>query len=59
MIRSRSQAFITQLIILAAAAAAVVVVGWIAVQVLGLGGRKGGTTANVRKAVLQRNHFHG
>ncbi|MER5990578.1 hypothetical protein [Streptomyces viridosporus] len=47
-------AFITQLIILAA----VVFGGWIAAQVLGPGNR-GGTTVNIRKAVLKRNHFHG
>ncbi|NJP71659.1 hypothetical protein [Streptomyces sp. C1-2] len=49
-------AFITQLIILAA----VIFGGWIAVQVLGPGGhRGGGTTVNIRKAVFRRNHFHG
>ncbi|EGG46659.1 integral membrane protein [Streptomyces griseoaurantiacus M045] len=48
-------AFITQLIILAA----VIFGGWIAVQVLGTGGHRGGTTVNIRKAVIKRNHFHG
>ncbi|OBQ49127.1 hypothetical protein A4U61_29585 [Streptomyces sp. H-KF8] len=48
-------AFITQLITLAA----VIFGGWIAVQVLSTSGHKGGTTVNIRKAVLKRNHFHG
>ncbi|MFC8709973.1 hypothetical protein ACFUCQ_08540 [Streptomyces sp. NPDC057197] len=48
-------AFITQLIILAA----VIFGGWIAVQVLGTGGHRGGTTVNIRRAVFKRNHFHG
>ncbi|MFE2277236.1 hypothetical protein ACFXAE_08210 [Streptomyces sp. NPDC059454] len=48
-------AFIGQLIILAA----VIFGGWIAVQVLGAGGHKGGTTVNIRRAVIKRNHFHG
>ncbi|MEU3103239.1 hypothetical protein [Streptomyces griseoflavus] len=48
-------AFVTQLIILAA----VIFGGWIAVQVLGAGGHKGGTTVNIRRAVIKRNHFHG
>ncbi|WP_328729028.1 hypothetical protein OG796_16310 [Streptomyces jietaisiensis] len=48
-------AFIGQLIILAA----VIFGGWIAVQVLGTGGHRGGTTMNIRKAVFRRNHFHG
>ncbi|MDI9887405.1 hypothetical protein QMZ92_24285 [Streptomyces sp. HNM0645] len=48
-------AFVTQLIILAA----VVFGGWIAVQVLGAGGHRGGTTVNIRRAVFKRNHFHG
>ncbi|MGW1899111.1 hypothetical protein ACWCQB_17080 [Streptomyces hirsutus] len=48
-------AFITQLIILAA----VIFGGWIAVQVLGPSGHRGGTTVNIRKAVIKRNHFHG
>ncbi|MFE0871891.1 hypothetical protein [Streptomyces rochei] len=47
-------AFITQLIILAA----VIFGGWIAVQILGTTGRQGGgTTVNIRKAVIKRNHF--
>lgn len=48
-------ALITQLITLAA----VIFGGWIAVQVLGASGHKGGTTINIRKAVIKRNHFHG
>jgi hypothetical protein len=49
-------AFITQLIILAA----VIFGGWIAVQVLSTSGhREGGTTVNIRRAVIKRNHFHG
>ncbi|GHJ02089.1 hypothetical protein TPA0906_39540 [Streptomyces olivaceus] len=49
-------AFISQLIILAA----VIFGGWIAVQVLGTHGhRGGGTTVNIRRAVFKRNHFHG
>ncbi|MBY8866264.1 hypothetical protein [Streptomyces sennicomposti] len=48
-------AFITQLIILAA----VIFGGWIAVQVFSASGHKGGTTVNIRKAVIKRNHFHG
>ncbi|GAB2328035.1 hypothetical protein [Streptomyces variabilis] len=48
-------AFIGQLIILAA----VIFGGWIAVQVLGPSGHKGGTTVNIRRAVIKRNHFHG
>ncbi|MEU8292265.1 hypothetical protein [Streptomyces pseudogriseolus] len=48
-------AFIGQLIILAA----VIFGGWIAVQVLGTSGQKGGTTVNIRRAVIKRNHFHG
>ncbi|MFG3130504.1 hypothetical protein ACGFZU_22725 [Streptomyces tendae] len=47
-------AFITQLITLAA----VIFGGWIAVQILGTTGRQGGgTTVNIRKAVIKRNHF--
>lgn len=46
--------FITQLIILAA----VIFGGWIAVQILGPSS-KGGTTVNIRRAVIKRNHFHG
>ncbi|MGW4222752.1 hypothetical protein ACWEG1_04780 [Streptomyces bauhiniae] len=49
-------ALITQLITLAA----VVFGGWIAVQVFSASGpRSGGTTVNIRKAVIKRNHFHG
>jgi hypothetical protein len=48
-------AFIHQLVILAA----VIFGGWIAVQVLGTSGHRGGTTVNIRKAVIKRNHFHG
>ncbi|MFF9311124.1 hypothetical protein ACF1BS_09450 [Streptomyces sp. NPDC014748] len=48
-------AFITQLVILAA----VIFGGWIAVQVFGRSGHRGGTTVNIRKAVIKRNHFHG
>jgi hypothetical protein len=48
-------AFIGQLIILAA----VIFGGWIAAQVLGSGGHRGGTTVHIRKAVIKRNHFHG
>ncbi|MFF6808868.1 hypothetical protein ACFZAG_03080 [Streptomyces sp. NPDC012403] len=47
-------AFIGQLITLAA----VVFGGWIAVQVLGSSSHKGGTTVNIRRAVIKRNHFH-
>ncbi|MFE0039832.1 hypothetical protein [Streptomyces sp. NPDC059015] len=47
-------ALITQLVILAA-----VVFGcWIAVQVLGASGHGGGTTVNIRKAVIKRNKFY-
>jgi hypothetical protein len=48
-------AFITQLITLAA----VIFGGWIAVQVLGASGHQGGTTVNIRKAVIKRNKFYG
>ncbi|MFH8696736.1 hypothetical protein [Streptomyces chartreusis] len=48
-------ALVTQLIILAA----VVFGGWVAVQVFSASGHSGGTTVNIRKAVLKRNHFHG
>ncbi|MGV9593537.1 hypothetical protein [Streptomyces tendae] len=48
-------AFITQLIILAA----VIFGGWIAVQLFSTRGHQGGTTVNIRKAVIKRNHFHG
>ncbi|GAA2903792.1 MULTISPECIES: hypothetical protein [Streptomyces] len=48
-------AFIGQLIILAA----VIFGGWIAVQIFSPSGHQGGTTVNIRKAVIKRNHFHG
>ncbi|MEV5316882.1 hypothetical protein AB0K92_04265 [Streptomyces sp. NPDC052687] len=49
-------ALITQLILLAA----VIFGGWIAVQVFRAGGhRDGGTTVNIRKAVIKRNKFYG
>ncbi|MGW4168967.1 hypothetical protein ACWEGX_18780 [Streptomyces chartreusis] len=48
-------ALITQLIVLAA----VIFGGWIAVQVFSASSHKGGTTVNIRKAVIKRNHFHG
>ncbi|MGW1902894.1 hypothetical protein ACWCQB_37260 [Streptomyces hirsutus] len=48
-------AFITQLITLAA----VIFGGWIAVQIFTGTGDRGGTTVNIRKAVIKRNHFHG
>ncbi|MGW5046693.1 hypothetical protein [Streptomyces griseoluteus] len=47
-------ALITQLITLAA----VLFGGFIAVQVLTAGRHNGGTTVNIRKAVIKRNHFH-
>lgn len=48
-------ALIHQLIVLAA----VIFGGWVAVQVLSATGhRDGGTTVNIRKAVIKRNHFH-
>ncbi|MEG8277111.1 hypothetical protein [Streptomyces sp. AHA2] len=48
-------ALVAQLIILAA----VIFGGWIAVQVFSASGHSGGTTVNIRKAVIKRNHFHG
>ncbi|MEV6181277.1 hypothetical protein [Streptomyces sp. NPDC052015] len=48
-------ALITQLITLAA----VIFGGWIAVQLFSASGHQGGTTVNIRKAVIKRNHFHG
>ncbi|MFF9361601.1 hypothetical protein [Streptomyces griseoluteus] len=48
-------ALITQLIALAA----VVFGGWITVQIFSASGQRGGTTVNIRKAVIKRNHFHG
>ncbi|PSM43688.1 hypothetical protein C6Y14_08635 [Streptomyces dioscori] len=47
-------ALIHQLIVLAA----VIFGGWIAVQILGAGGHGGGTTVNIRKAVIKRNRFY-
>ncbi|MFF8880540.1 hypothetical protein [Streptomyces flaveolus] len=47
-------AFIGQLIILAA----VIFGGWIAVQIFSASGQ-GGTTVNIRKAVIKRNKFYG
>ncbi|MFE7278080.1 hypothetical protein [Streptomyces sp. NPDC057623] len=47
-------ALITQLITLAA----VIFGGWIAVQVFSASGHKGGTTVNIRKAVIKRNRFY-
>jgi len=47
-------ALIHQLIILAA----VIFGGWIAVQVFSASSHRGGTTVNIRKAVIKRNHFH-
>ncbi|WP_328861310.1 hypothetical protein [Streptomyces sp. NBC_00306] len=47
-------ALITQLITLAA----VIFGGWIAVQIFSSNGHQGGTTVNIRKAVIKRNHFH-
>ncbi|MDX2938309.1 hypothetical protein [Streptomyces ipomoeae] len=48
-------AFVQQLIILAA----VIFGGWIAVQVFSATGHRGGTTVNIRKAVIKRNKFYG
>ncbi|MFJ6552811.1 hypothetical protein ACIQNT_11200 [Streptomyces luteogriseus] len=48
-------AFIGQLIILAA----VIFGGWVAVQLFSASSHQGGTTVNIRKAVIKRNHFHG
>jgi len=49
-------ALITQLITLAA----VIFGGWIAVQVFSSRGQsQGGTTVNIRKAVIKRNRFYG
>ncbi|MEU0433686.1 hypothetical protein ABZ153_18995 [Streptomyces sp. NPDC006290] len=47
-------ALITQLITLAA----VIFGGWIAIQIFGTSGSKGGTTVNIRKAVIKRNRFY-
>ncbi|MFI0812756.1 hypothetical protein [Streptomyces echinatus] len=49
-------ALITQLITLAA----VVFGGWVAVHIFSASGHKGGgTTVNIRKAVIKRNRFYG
>ncbi|MEU4686789.1 hypothetical protein [Streptomyces xinghaiensis] len=48
-------ALVTQLITLAA----VIFGGAIAVRVLGTGRHGDGTTVNIRRAVIKRNHFHG
>ncbi|MFE0455358.1 hypothetical protein ACFW2D_29650 [Streptomyces sp. NPDC058914] len=48
-------ALVTQLVILAA----VVFGGWIAVQVFSASSHRGGTTVNIRKAVIKRNRFYG
>ncbi|WP_030667983.1 hypothetical protein [Streptomyces cellulosae] len=48
-------ALVTQLVILAA----VIFGGWIAVQLFSASGHRAGTTVNIRKAVIKRNHFHG
>jgi predicted lipid-binding transport protein (Tim44 family) len=48
-------ALIHQLIILAA----VIFGGWVAVQVFSASGHGGGTTVNIRKAVIKRNKFYG
>ncbi|MFK4116401.1 hypothetical protein [Streptomyces longwoodensis] len=48
-------ALITQLVILTA----VIFGGWVAVQVFSASGHRGGTTVNIRKAVIKRSHFHG
>ncbi|MFE1992123.1 hypothetical protein [Streptomyces parvulus] len=47
-------AFIAQLITLAA----VISGGWIAVQLFSSNGHQGGTTVNIRKAVIKRNKFY-
>jgi hypothetical protein len=48
-------ALITQLITLAA----VIFGGFIAVQVFSTRGHQGGTTVNIRRAVIKRNKFYG
>ncbi|MDF3288489.1 hypothetical protein [Streptomyces silvisoli] len=48
-------AFIHALVILAAVSFG----GWVVVQVFGHSSGGGGTTVNIRKAVIKRNHFHG
>ncbi|MFE5400522.1 hypothetical protein ACFQ9Z_03800 [Streptomyces sp. NPDC056580] len=47
-------ALITQLVFLAA----VIFGSWIAAQVFGTSGHRGGTTVHIRKAVIKRSHFH-
>ncbi|MBK3629758.1 hypothetical protein JHN59_34120 [Streptomyces sp. MBT49] len=47
-------ALVTQLITLAA----VIFGGWIAVQIFSSNRHGAGTTVNIRKAVIKRNHFH-
>ncbi|MEU6217217.1 hypothetical protein ABZ845_06775 [Streptomyces sp. NPDC047022] len=47
-------AFIAQLITLAA----VIFGGWIAIQIFSASGPKGGTTVNIRQAVIKRNRFY-
>ncbi|MFJ3795761.1 hypothetical protein ACIPSJ_05705 [Streptomyces sp. NPDC090088] len=47
-------ALIHQLIVLAA----VIFGGWVAVQVFSASGHRGGTTVNIRKAVIKRNKFY-
>ncbi|MFE9626574.1 hypothetical protein [Streptomyces sp. NPDC006527] len=47
-------ALVTQLITLAA----VIFGGWIAVQIFSANGHNGGTTVNIRKAVIKRNKFY-
>ncbi|KUN34916.1 hypothetical protein AQJ30_28105 [Streptomyces longwoodensis] len=48
-------ALVAQLVTLAA----VIFGGWIAVQVFSASSHRGGTTVNIRKAVIKRSHFHG
>jgi hypothetical protein len=48
-------ALVTQLVILAA----VIFGGWVAVQVFTGRDTGGGTTVNIRKAVIKRNKFYG
>ncbi|GAB7108238.1 hypothetical protein JCM4814A_65520 [Streptomyces phaeofaciens JCM 4814] len=48
-------ALVTQLITLAA----VIFGGWIAVQIFSSNRHGGGTTVNIRKAVIKRNKFYG
>ncbi|MEU0040539.1 hypothetical protein ABZ063_42800, partial [Streptomyces sp. NPDC006333] len=53
-VRAAEAALITQLIILAA----VIFGGWTAVQIFSASSHKGGTTVNIRKAVIKRNRFY-